>query len=73
VRGKLERAATLIERAASSPAKQARKLLKRAKKALKQAAAKATRAAKGRKPKLSADCAKALRDAAQSVVQGLGV
>ncbi|HKC82905.1 MAG TPA: hypothetical protein VKD46_02790, partial [bacterium] len=51
----------------------ARKLLKRAKKALKQAAAKATRAAKGRKPKLSADCAKALKDAAQSVVQGLGV
>ena len=60
-------------RARTGPAKQARKLLKRAKKALKQAAAKAVRAAKGKKPKISAACAEALKEAADSVVGGLGV
>jgi hypothetical protein len=51
----------------------ARKLLKRAKKTLKQAEAKATRAAKGKKPKLSAGCLAALKGAADHVTTGLGV
>jgi hypothetical protein len=72
VTGKLEQAANLIDQAASSPAKKARKLLKRAK-ALKQAEAATTRAAKGRRPKISPDCARALRGAADGVVGGLGV
>jgi len=56
-------AAHTIDQATSSPAKRARKLLKRAKRALKQAEAKATRAARGKKP--------ALKDAAYSVAAGL--
>ena len=60
----LERAASLVDQAATSPAKKARKLLIKARKALKQAKAKATRAARSKRPTLSAGCAAALRDAA---------
>ena len=70
---RFNRATSLIDQARTGPAKQTRKLHKRAKKALKQAAAKAVRAAKGKKPKISAACAEALKEAADSVVGGLGV
>ncbi len=60
----LERAASLVDQAATSPAKKARKLLIKARKALRQAKARATRAARSRRPTLSAGCAAALRDAA---------
>ena len=70
---RFNRATSLIDQARTGPAKQTRKFLKRAKKALKQAAAKAVRAAKGKKPKISAACAEALKEAADSVVGGLGV
>ena len=60
----LDRAASLVDQAATSPAKKARKLLIKARKALKQAKAKATRAARSKRPTLSAGCAAALRDAA---------
>ena len=60
----LERAASLVDQAATSPAKKARKLLVKARKALKQAKARATRAARSKRPTLSAGCAAALRDAA---------
>jgi len=70
---KLSKAETLIDQAATSPAKKARKLLKKAKTALKQAAGKAIRATKGKNPKLSSDCAAALKGAADGVVAGLGV
>jgi len=70
---KFDKAASLIDQAATSSEKQARKLLKRAKKALKQAEGKAIRAAKGKKPSISSACARALRDAAEGVVGGLGV
>ena len=57
----------------SSPAKQAQKLLKRAKKVLRQAEVKTARSAKGKHPKISSDCATALKRAADGVVAGLGV
>ncbi len=60
----LERAVSLADQAATSPAKKARKLLVKARKALRQAKARATRAARSRRPTLSAGCAAALRDAA---------
>ena len=60
----LERVASLVDQAATSPAKKARKLLIKARKALRQAKARATRAARSRRPTLSAGCAAALRDAA---------
>lgn len=63
-------AASLIEKAEISAARQAKKLLKRAKTALKKAKANATRAAKGNKPKISSDCAAALRSAAEEVAAG---
>jgi glucose/arabinose dehydrogenase len=61
---KLGRAETLIDRAATSSARKARKLHRRAQRLLKQAGARATHAAKGRKAKLSAACARAVSDAA---------
>jgi len=71
VTAKFAKAEKLIDQAASSPEKKARKLLKKAKRALKQAGAKATRAAKGKKPTLSADCAAAITDAADGVAATL--
>jgi len=73
VTAKLTQAENLIDQAATSPAEKARKLLKRARKTLKQAEAKAIRATKGKTPKLSSDCAAALKGAADGVVAGLGV
>jgi hypothetical protein len=67
VSAKITKAESLIDAAASSSTSKARKLLKRAKKALRQAAAKATRATKGKTPKLSAECAAAIKDAANVV------
>ena len=68
---KLNQAASLVEQAGTSPAKQAKKLRQRAKKVLKQAKVNAGRAAKGKKPKLSSDCAATLKDAAGRVMAGL--
>jgi len=73
VTAKFTEAENLIDRAATSPADKVRKLLKRAKTTLKQAKAKATRAATGKKPKLSAGCAAVLKGAADHVATGLGV
>ena len=70
---KLTKAENLIDRAASNSGKNARGLLERAKMALKTAEAKATRATKGKKPKISSDCAAALKGAAERVMAGLGV
>ena len=67
VTAKLTKAEKLIDQAATSPAKRARKLLNKARAALKQAGTKATRAAKGKKPQLSAGCAAALKAAADGV------
>ena len=64
---KLTKAANFIDQATTSPAKKAAKLLKKAKKALKQAAGKAIRATKGKNPKLSSDCAAALKGASDGV------
>ena len=70
---KLTKAENLIDQAAMSPSKKAAKLLKKAKKALREAEGKANRAAKGKNPKLSSDCAAAIKDAADGVLAGLGV
>ena len=67
----LSKAETLIDQAARAPAKKVAKLRKKAKKALRRAQAKATRATKGRKAKLSSDCA--LRKAADGVLAELGM
>ncbi len=71
VTGKLTTAETLIDQAATTPGKKARKVRQKARNLLRQASAKATRAAKGKKPKLTAGCAAALKDAAGRVVAGL--
>jgi uncharacterized delta-60 repeat protein len=73
VTGKLNRAETLIDQAATSTAKKARKLCQRARRLLRKAGAMATHAAKGKgkKAKLSAACATALKDAAGSVAANL--
>jgi hypothetical protein len=71
VAGKLRRAENLIDQAATSPAKKARRLRRRARHLLMQAGAKATRAAQGKKGKLSAECANALKDATRRVAAGL--
>jgi hypothetical protein len=68
----LDLAARLIDDAASGPAKRTTKLLRRARAALKGAGAKAARAAKGKRPKLSGPCADAIKGAASSVAGGLG-
>jgi hypothetical protein len=70
---KFDRALNFIDQSASSSGKQATRLLKRAKRTLKQAKARATRAAKGKKAKISAECAAALKGAADQVASGLGV
>jgi len=71
VTSKLSRAETLFDQAATTPGKKARKVRQRARNLLKQAGAKATRAAKGKKAKLSAACAAALKRAAGLVAAGL--
>jgi hypothetical protein len=71
VSGKLSTAETLIDRAATTPGKKARKVRQRAKILLRQAGANATRAAKGKKAKLSTACAAALKAAAGAAASGL--
>jgi len=71
VTGKFSTAENLINQAATSPPKRARRLDKKAKTILKQAGVKATHAAKGKKAKLTAACATALKDAAGTVAAGL--
>ena len=66
------RAETLIDRAATRSGKQARKLHKRTRKVLKAAEIKATRAAKGKRARIPADCARLLKSAAENVAGGLG-
>jgi len=66
-----DRAASLIEQSATRPPKQARKLRRRAKEALAHAKTEATRAAKGKKRKISTNCAAALRVAAKRVAATL--
>jgi len=66
-------AAGFIAQAQSSPVTQARRLLRRAKNVLNRAKTKVARAARGRNPKISSDCAAALRNAGESVAEGLGV
>jgi hypothetical protein len=68
---KVIKAENLIDEAEMSHAKKARKLFERATHVLKQVGARATRSAKGKKPRLSAGCAVALRDAANRVAIGL--
>ena len=70
---KFAKADRLIDRAAKlSPAK-AQVLRKKAKGILKRAEGKVSRAAQGRSPKLSSDCAAAIRRATERVIAGLGV
>jgi uncharacterized delta-60 repeat protein len=71
VSGALTSAETLIEQAATTPGKKARKARQRARKLLRQADLKATRAAKGKKAKLSPACATVLSDAARRVAADL--
>jgi hypothetical protein len=66
---KLDRAVGLIEQLPTSRSK--RNLFRKAKRSLKGAKAGATRAANGKKPKISTGCAAALRDAADRVLAGL--
>ncbi len=68
---KLARATSLIDRAASRPAKKARHLLKAARHLLKLAGKAAQKAAKGRRPKLTRECAAAIGQATGAVTAGL--
>ena len=69
--GRFTTAENLIDQAATTHGKRARKVRQKAKNLLRQAGAKATRAAKGKKAKLSTACAAALKDAAGRVAAGL--
>jgi len=71
VTGRFRKAETLIDRAATTPGRKARKVRQKARNLLRQAGARATRAAKGKKAKLSAACAAALKEAAGQVAAGL--
>jgi hypothetical protein len=73
VTAKFTKADNFINRSATTSPKKTRELLKKAKNALKQAKAKAIRATRGKKPKLSSDCAAAIESAAERVLARLGV
>jgi hypothetical protein len=64
-----DRAAGLIEQATTKGFKKS--LVRKAKKSLKAAGRIASKAAKGKKPKISADCAAALKGAADRALAGL--
>ena len=68
---KFEQATNLIEQAAAKPSRKATHLFDRAATALRQAKTRAARAATGKKPKMSSDCADALKSAADQVARGL--
>jgi hypothetical protein len=72
VRRRFDRAANLSDQATRSSGKHARKLRKRTAKFLKNAETKASHAAKGKRPKISASCAAVLKAAAEAVAAGLG-
>jgi hypothetical protein len=69
---KFDRAAGLIESAQSTTGKKQRRLFRKAKSNLSRALKAVRNAAKGKKSKLSADCADALERAANGVRSGLG-
>jgi len=69
---KLDGATELIEQTAARPGRRGRRLLKHAVTMLKAAEAGAGRAASGRRPKLTPECAEALRSAAAVILAGLG-
>jgi len=71
IRKKLDRATSLIDRAGNSPAKKARHLLGQAKRLLDLAGKAAGKAAKGRKPKLTKECAAEIQRATLTVGSGL--
>jgi hypothetical protein len=71
VTAKLSRAERLIDEAAASAPRKARKLDGTARRLLRQAGARARHAAKGKKAKLSAECADALSEATIRLATGL--
>ena len=71
IRKKLDRATSLIDRAGTTPPEKARPLLKQTKHVLTLAGRAARKAAKGRKPKLTKECAAAIQRATGTVVSGL--
>ena len=70
---KLDRALGQIELAPSQTGKKAKKLYKTAKRLLGKASKAAGKAARGRRPKLSAECAAALRDAIANAIGRVGI
>jgi hypothetical protein len=73
VAAKLDRAIGQIELAPSQTEKKAKKLYKTAKRLLGKASKAAGKAARGRRPKLSAECASALRDAIANSIGRVGI
>ena len=71
IRHKLDRAPALLDQAETSPPGKARELRKRAKHLLERAGGSALRASRGRKPKLSADCAAAIKETTDQLAAGL--
>ena len=71
--GRLERGANLVDRATGMAPKRARRLLKRAKRLLTRANRTAIQAAKGKKPKIVADCAAALEGTIGQIEGQLGM
>jgi hypothetical protein len=70
---KLDRAIGQIELAPSQTAKKAAKLRKSARRLLAKASKAAVKAARGKRPKLSADCASALREAIAVAIDRVGI
>ena len=71
IRHKLDRAPALLDQAETSPPGKARELRKRAKHLLGRAGGSALRASHGKKPKLSADCAAAIKETTDQLAGGL--
>jgi hypothetical protein len=71
IRRKLDQATGLIDRAGAKPRKKAARLLQQARSALKLAGRAAGKAAKGRKRKLTKECATAIQRATSTVSGGL--
>lgn len=71
IRHKLDRAPTLLDQAETSSSGKARELRKRAKHLLERAGGSALRASLGKKPKLSRDCAKAIKATTDQLAAGL--
>ena len=71
IRHKLDRAPSLLEQADASPPGKARELRKRAKHLFQRAGGSALRASRGKKPKLSADCAASIKETTDQLAAGL--